>query len=173
MRLNFSEKMPFDAKIETGFEKKILDGIKIHTLREDPNGRWKVGRVIDFVNGSRYKPNVFKRGGACLAVQEVVLTAIWNPFLFGYSIYISVDGRKLSLYESLQFIENDGFDNTRDFVNWFFPNAATGEKKLKIDSLDKFKLLKHGKISRKISAFQQNCFGGSRGKYRVRCDCIC
>ena len=131
MRLNFSTKMPFDKKIETHFEDKILNGTKIHTLRNDPNGRWRAGRAIQFTNGERFKPNTFKIG-ECISVQDVNLT--FEPKheggIFG-TLSICVDGTFLSKKDMGVFIKNDGFEQPTDFLWWFFPQGF-GSVELKL-----------------------------------------
>lgn len=33
------------------FRQKILDGTKIHTIRDDPNDRWQAGKIIHAATG--------------------------------------------------------------------------------------------------------------------------
>lgn len=126
MRLSFKTKYPFNPKQETEFESKIKEGMKIHTLREDPKRRWRAGVDIEMVNGSRYKPNVFNTEHRCSSVQEVQLSifrdykGIGEPVNADFSLQIEVDGRKLNRDEIRVFIFNDGFYTLDSFLRWFF-----------------------------------------------------
>ena len=55
------------------FEQPILDGTKIHTIREDSKNRWKAGNTIQFATGVRTKHyNQFLQWH-CVSVQPIVL----------------------------------------------------------------------------------------------------
>lgn len=117
-----------------GFKKqfvaKILDGTKIHTIREDKNRRWKPGNDIHFATGVRTKEYKQFHKGKCSKVDEIEI--IWNhPFRadFNSSSCVMVDGkgyfsvivnnRRLGYSEICQLAKNDGFSNVNEFAEWF------------------------------------------------------
>jgi len=60
-----------------GFKKQfkplVLNGMKIHTIREDKPNRWKAGNKIHFATGVRTKYyNQFEEG-VCVSVQSILL----------------------------------------------------------------------------------------------------
>lgn len=102
-----------------GFKKqfvpKILDGTKIHTIREDKNRRWKPGMKIHFATGVRTKNyNQFK-SGVCTGVQRVVI----NPEIQSVNVLTDNGWRTLTEKQKTEFAKNDGFDTPVDFWNWF------------------------------------------------------
>jgi hypothetical protein len=103
MRLQFKNPLP----------EKIKRGQKIHTLREDTKRRWREGMMIDFVEGSRYKPSVFL-SEAVASIQEVKLS-----FIASCVFYVIIDGRELTRNEIQDLIRNDGFDSEADFRAFF------------------------------------------------------
>lgn len=114
MILSFKQKLPDNTP--TGFVEKILEDIKIHTLREDPNGRWKGGNSIQMATGVRTKyynqfnidrPDLQK----CISVQKVGL----YPDLQ----IIVIDNRGLTNDEIELFAIRDGFDSVDKFWQWF------------------------------------------------------
>lgn len=94
------------------FKDKILNGTKIHTIREDKHKRWKEGNKIHFVTGARTKQrNVFFEG-TCTCVDSVWISGISK-------IIIMNDTRRLNEDEIKEFAKNDGFDDVQDFWKWF------------------------------------------------------
>lgn len=99
------------------FVQPILDGTKIHTIREDKNNRWKAGMTMHMATGVRTKQyNCFKEE-MCTSVRRIHL----NPheelvfFLdqYGHAYFIfSQDEIKL-------LAKNDGFKSVEDFWHWF------------------------------------------------------
>ncbi len=55
------------------FEPLILDGTKIHTIREDKHNRWRRGRDIHFATGIRTKNYNQFFSGKCKSTQRVIL----------------------------------------------------------------------------------------------------
>lgn len=110
MILNFLKGFQVKGKRKaTNFEYKILNGIKIHTIRWDAKLRWRKGRKIHFSTGSRTsKYNCFKEG-LCTGTQSI---NIENNEIF-------VDSVKLNEKEIALLAKNDGFDNVSDFWEWF------------------------------------------------------
>ncbi|WP_281233484.1 hypothetical protein [Flavobacterium gelatinilyticum] len=94
---------------------------KIHTVREDPKGRWKKGNNIDFFINVR-KKDMFRFAPVLpvVSTQSVAMSYLYNDI-----IEISINGRQLHDWkEILQFIHNDGFDNLKDFFDYFYPLIA-------------------------------------------------
>lgn len=98
------------------FIPKVIDGTKIHTLREGE--RWRQDMSIQFYGNVRtpemYK---FREDGLCTGVQEVFMTLDWV-------LEISIDDRYLMPFEIDQFIKNDGFEERKEFQNFFFPEKV-------------------------------------------------
>lgn len=108
------------------FVEPIMNGTKIHTIREDAHDRWKKGNSIQFATGVRTKHyNQFKEG-QCISVQEIVI--IHNPgfidvFIdnkpFGQCFHQGFD----DIYEwnnnLLELAKNDGFDDLKSLFTWF------------------------------------------------------
>lgn len=99
------------------FKQPILDGVKIHTLRADPNDRWHKGRQIQMATGVRTKNyNCFKEA-TCLSTQKVYMSYAFNDI-----IEITVgDKYMFGFAEREQFAKNDGFNNWEEFFDWFYP----------------------------------------------------
>lgn len=98
------------------FVAPILDGTKIHTVREDKPGRWKPGLTMHMATGTRTKNyNCFKEE-VCQATQRVFMTydqgeleiTVGTTHLWGYD-------------ERNDFAVNDGFKNWEDFEAWWVP----------------------------------------------------
>lgn len=85
------------------FESKILEGSKIHTIREDKPNRWKEGNKIHFATGVQKVEMYF---------FEVMDNSVLN---------MSIDGSRLIFGEINRFAKNDGFENFQDFSKWFSP----------------------------------------------------
>jgi hypothetical protein len=104
---------PFVYVWETQFERKINDGVKIHTLRRDENHRWMKGRVIQFALAVRTRDQRTFKTGRCESVQEVEIINEAGARL------VLVDERQLTPEEFRQFWVNDGFDHEEQFWQWF------------------------------------------------------
>lgn len=100
------------------FENKILDGVKIHTIREDKNNRWEVGRKIHFATGVRTsKYNQFKEG-ICTWIKGIKILPS------SQSIKMSDSGKDGLFYDVSPIIKSciirlDGFEHSGDFWEWF------------------------------------------------------
>lgn len=98
-----------------GFKKqfvpKILDGTKIHTIREDKHNRWKAGQLINFATGVRTKDYKEFKKGKCVSVQKI--------YIDSESCTISVDGRWLKKDEMEKLTFNDGFVTWEHLFMWF------------------------------------------------------
>ena len=98
------------------FVDKILDGTKIHTIREDKNKRWKPGRAIHFATGVRTKDYNRFAVGFCEGIQTIRIHYRNIP---KHSPDIYVDGILLSSDIVVKVAHNDGFNSTYDFNKWF------------------------------------------------------
>ena len=97
------------------FERPIIHGTKIHTIREDKHDRWKAGNIIHFATGVRTKDYNQFMVGQCKSVQHICITN--NA---GGGTWCRIDGK----YHGGIFVaQNDGltFD---DFINWFIPKQG-------------------------------------------------
>lgn len=99
----------------TGFINEILTGNKIHTLRADPNNRWRPGNTIQHAVGVRTKDFRQFYSGTCKAVQTVEIK--W--YNSNYYPDVKVDGRDLKHDEVDKLAKNDGFDSSVAFFDWF------------------------------------------------------
>ncbi|UWY28823.1 hypothetical protein N4T20_02610 [Flavobacterium sp. TR2] len=100
--------------------------VKITTIREDTNKRWKQGVLIDFFINSRTK----KMFRFAPAIPVVSTQKIFMTYYHSDIIQISVDGRELFGYERLQLALNDGFDTWNDFFEYFYPIIQNHPDKL-------------------------------------------
>lgn len=96
------------TKTPTGFVDKIMDGIKIHTVRE--GDRWRAGMPIQFATGVRTKAYHKFKDGFTVSVQNIRI----NPL----DRTIWIDGHKLRTWNG-DFTFNDGFETAEDFWQWF------------------------------------------------------
>ena len=100
------------SKIE--FRNKYLECTKIHTIRGDKFGRWKEGMKIHlWLHNPRNKSkNPYCFGNEkCISIQYIGI----EPF----KRQIGVDGNYLTSGQIQRLIKNDGFDDEREFWEWF------------------------------------------------------
>lgn len=97
---------------------------KIHTIREDKNNRWKVGRLIHFVINNRTK-NRFQ-------FAPVIPVTCIQQIIIDYSIsdskypWICIDGKYHTPANNFEYFvqldtlaKNDGFYTLEDFLKYF------------------------------------------------------
>lgn len=108
----------------TEFERKILQDIKIHTLREDLKDRWKAGNMIHFVVGNRTKERREFKQAECTGTQRVYMTIDGKEFL------LKIGDRLIGYVELEKFALNDGFDSVEEFKSWFRPLIEKAPHKL-------------------------------------------
>ncbi len=111
------------------FKQPILNGTKIHTIREDKTNRWKVGKEIHFATGVRTKQYECFKQGICKGVQTIELQyfdkhcsdlhyqIVVDGIVRKFEIFINgfpADWRKIGLL-----VKNDGFATKEDFFRWF------------------------------------------------------
>ena len=113
----------------TNFVDLILDGRKIHSIRE--GDRWKESMAIQMATGVRTKSQqVFNADrddlSTCKGVQSIEINTKGGEFR-GIEYTITIDGRKLSEREAKQLATNDGFSSLYEFLTWFQTGKITGQ----------------------------------------------
>lgn len=125
MILSFKKQFPWGKP--TDFEQKILSRTKIHTIREDPHGRWNAGRHIHFATGVRTKHYNCFMESECVSVQAIQIHHYRDENVKS-AVDVIVDGDLIySLYGTAvindermeQLAKNDGFDSVADFFKFF------------------------------------------------------
>lgn len=124
------------------FKEPILNGTKIHTIREDKPKRWKAGNNIHAATGVRTKQFNCFFTGKCISTQKIEIRHFKDHvslFLYSYgneesedlstnSIkefcrYNKVRGRYEMGWTQSDLIEriakNDGFKDLESFFKWF------------------------------------------------------
>lgn len=109
-----------------GFKKQfvhpIIEGTKIHTVREDATRRWKPGIMMHMATGVRTKNYECFKQVPCVSTQKVFMT-------FRHIIEISVGGNELfGFQERERFAINDGFESLDQFEAWFYPLIKANPK---------------------------------------------
>ena len=99
------------------FVEPILNGTKIHTIREDKHNRWHVGSIIHFCTGLRTKDyNCFDKGFV-VSVQTINIMYHWKQLGPKYIVpVVTVDHKIVNIGELAR---NDGFNSADDFLKWF------------------------------------------------------
>ncbi len=101
------------------FKDKILDGTKIHTIREDKPNRWNAGRLIHLATSVRTKNyNCFGRL-ICSGCQKIVIEKWKNTGHWYLDFTVCVEGIYLGASEIDELAKNDGFESTESFFHWF------------------------------------------------------
>jgi hypothetical protein len=105
------------------FVEPILNGSKIHTIREDSHNRWVVGRRMDMATGVRTKNyNKFSEK-ICLGIQTIEIKWYFPPSdsFAKKSVQVFIDGKNVSHKDRIidSLVRNDGFKDRRDFFEWF------------------------------------------------------
>ena len=94
---------------------------KIHTIREDKKDRWKVGSDIHFVINNRTK-NRFQFAPVLKVKSIQKIEIIWLKPECRKEMYVFIDDRRLSLIEINKLAVNDGFNDVKEFSEWFSEN---------------------------------------------------
>lgn len=100
----------------TNFEPKIKKRIKKHSIRQDLHNRWKEGMKIHQAHGVRTKYYNCFQEDVCTAVQSIKIT--WKSEYLN-DMQIEVDGKLLTIDESIELAHNDGFECLAEFQLWF------------------------------------------------------
>lgn len=96
------------------FVQPILNGTKIHTIREDKHDRWKPGMTIHFATGVRTKKYKQFKEKFCVSIQSIEIK-FKEDFLSVYINGISMHG--MSFLKTIS--KNDGFESEWDFLKFF------------------------------------------------------
>lgn len=100
------------------FNEQILNGTKIHTIREDKPGRWHEGRKIHFANHIRTPQYNQFHFDYCTGVQRIIIHPDWEiKRIFIETMQLGEPMWKVFQPETIAF--NDGFDTIADFWEWF------------------------------------------------------
>lgn len=102
---------------------------KIHTFRNDPHNRWKVGMKIHPViknrtkNRFQFAPELEVKG---IQNIEIIYSDEDLCEWYGVEPVIKIDGRVLDYHsgEMEQLALNDGFQSTHQFCHWFSRDFA-------------------------------------------------
>lgn len=121
---------PAGEPVPTEFKQKILSGSKIHSIREDPHGRWKPGRKIHMATGVRTKNYFCFMEDICRSTQRIMIryTNYRVPRVYVFIggklvIRLSTVGKALNFEDFVNSLpRNDGFDSLGDFFEWFHSN---------------------------------------------------
>lgn len=112
MILGFKQKYHWGEP--TLFREKIINGSKVHTIRQDVHNRWKPGMTIQFAVGVRTKYYEQFKEGICQSTQLIEIRRDID-----YLGIVKVDGRILTESEVSTLAFNDGFWNLLAFWMWF------------------------------------------------------
>lgn len=91
---------------------------KLHTMREDAHDKWHAGLDIHPVINNR-TANRFQFAPTikCVSTQDVYMT------YFRSQLEVTIDD-KYQYWNTIDaLVKNDGFHNTGQFVQWFFPKG--------------------------------------------------
>lgn len=106
-----------------GFKKQfiepILNGSKIHTIREDKHDRWEAGNKIHFATGTRTKNYNQFHEGTCFGVEEIKIRYPVMPGWTRRDPVVTVHGEVLSNEKIEILAKNDGFGSIDEFFAWF------------------------------------------------------
>lgn len=98
------------------FVQQIIEGRKIHTIREDKHERWKVGMKIHFWKGNprniKSNPYSFAEGVVTKIVSIKIDHRQLPPVIF-------VNGGALVPEEKELLARRDGFSGLKSFFTWF------------------------------------------------------
>lgn len=108
------------------FHAKILDETKKHTIRTDAHDRWHAGMKMHQSAGVRTKQYKLLRLDTCTGTQKIRIYWIRN------NAYVYVNHKIIGKYNKVfercfskklgALAQNDGFDSTAEFFNWFNEN---------------------------------------------------
>lgn len=123
MTLSFYTHFPSDkgsiAGKLTNFKKKILAGVKIHTMRSNPHVL--IGTYFNTKHGKEAETDKYYK---VRSLQQVEFR--YNRLNADGTIAetrgtpeILIDGRRLGIMEQIMLAINDGFDSYADFVAYF------------------------------------------------------
>ena len=108
------------------FKEPILNGVKIHSIRQDQHNRWKIDRIIHMATGVRTKKYQQFAEHICKSIQEIEIFH-FESIMFANKIAVCIDGKVFGQYydknrydyQLNQLAKNDGFKRVSDFFEWF------------------------------------------------------
>jgi len=104
-----------------GFNRKfigpIMNGTKIHTIREDKNNRWKPANTIHMAVGVRTKNYTQFALHNCISVQTIEIRRFHGVAL-SFST-IKIGNNYIWQGDWLKIARNDGFETLEEFFDWF------------------------------------------------------
>lgn len=101
------------------FVKPILNGTKIHTIREDKSNNWQKGKDIHYATKKKYEDFKVFKTGICTSIQYIFMTYDWKlEISIGATDYCD---KYLSYTEMEKLALNDGFNSFKEFEDWFYP----------------------------------------------------
>lgn len=112
-----------------GFHKRfvapILDGTKIHTIREDKAQRWKPGMMMHQYTGGRFSKEYRQFNETpCVSIQKITMY-LEKDLDGGLSVLVmKVGQRELDEAQQEQLAVRDGFTSLLEFKKWWFPVLA-------------------------------------------------
>lgn len=114
--------LPFQKQ----FVEPILDGTKLHTIREDAPGRWKAGNKIHAATGVRTPQYHCFFESKCVSTQTIKIKHYPGQievriggYFFGEAFHHGLnDIYELSI-SLKELAKNDGFDDSKSFFQWF------------------------------------------------------
>lgn len=103
-----------------GFKKQfvepIINGTKIHTIREDKTNRWKKDRVIQMSTGVRTKQYKQFAEKICTGVRSIEI----NPINKTVSMIVNGTEEHFFNDKGIDILsKNDGFNSSAEFWEWF------------------------------------------------------
>ncbi len=119
MILSYKKQFPWGKS--TDFKRKILEGSKIHTIREDPHGRWRSGKHIHHAHGVRTKNYDCFLENDCISVQSLHIN-YYDLDPNRQKVEVIIDGEKVYEIHDEWLEElaiNDGFGSVDNFFKWF------------------------------------------------------
>jgi hypothetical protein len=123
MILGYKKQFPWGTP--TDFKRKILEDIKLHTMREDAHDRWHEGRKIQHAHGVRTKSFDNFHNNECTGTQRIYIGKTKGYKNHQYWFYngnrygVIVDKKRLNSFAIAHLAYNDGFDSVDDFFRWF------------------------------------------------------
>lgn len=94
----------------------IINGAKIHTIREDKTGRWKPQRKIQMATGVRSKNYNMFCEAECTGIQTISICALHKTVMIQTEAGLI---RVLSKKSIEELAKNDGFKDATGFWLWF------------------------------------------------------
>ena len=141
-RLDLGDLQEYENEAYSKFDTKGLDLFdtdyknihpKLHTIRYDPNNRWKTGMKIHMVIFNRSK-NRFQFAPIleCKSVQEIQINQcnVWYPEIQTHKRRgeIFIDEKIIEPCQYRSIALNDGFESVKHFFQYFNTNTLPGTK---------------------------------------------